>query len=73
MTATQERSVYKEAVDKSKMQVQAHFMENGIFVPPPPHGMIAPASNTISAHYSIDFAQQVHYPSNPLSLAQSTF
>ena len=28
--------------------------------------MIAPASNAITAHYSFDFAQQVHYPSNPL-------
>ena len=37
-----------------------------MFVPPPPHGMIAPASNAISVHYSFDFAQQVHYPSNPL-------
>ena len=37
-----------------------------MFVPPPPHGIIAPASNSISAHYSFDFAQQVHYPSNPL-------
>ena len=25
-----------------------------------------PASNNITAHYSFDFAQQVHYPSNPL-------
>ena len=37
-----------------------------MFVPPTPHGMIAPASNAISAHYSFDFAQQVRYPSNPL-------
>ena len=38
----------------------------GVFVPPPPHGMVAPANNAISAHYSFDFAQQMHYPSNPL-------
>ena len=37
-----------------------------MFVPPAPHGMIAPATNAITAHYSFDFAQQVHYPSNPL-------
>ena len=37
-----------------------------MFVPPPPDGMTAPASNTISGHYSFDFVQQVHYPSNPL-------
>ena len=46
--------------------MQHHFAEGGVFVPPPPHGMIAPASNAISVHYSFDFAQQVHYPSNPL-------
>ena len=63
---TQERSVYKEAVDESRRQVQGHFVREGVFVPPPPHGMIAPASNAIFAHYSFDFAQQVHYPSNPL-------
>ena len=28
--------------------------------------MNAPASNNITVHYSFDFAQQVHYPSNPL-------
>ena len=37
-----------------------------MFVPPPPHGMVAPASNAILAQYSFDFAQQVHYPSNSL-------
>ena len=43
-----------------------NFVVGGVFVSPPPHGMIAPVSNAISAHYSFDFAQQVHYPSNPL-------
>ena len=28
--------------------------------------MISTASNSIMTHYSFDFAQQVHYPSNPL-------
>ena len=37
-----------------------------MFVLPPPRAMIVPASNSIMAHYSFDFAQQVHYPSNPL-------
>ena len=46
--------------------MQRHFVEGGTFVPPPPNGIIAPASNSIMAHYSFDFAQQVHYPSNPL-------
>ena len=63
---TQERSVYQHELEEVKRQVHQHFVEGGVFVPPPPHGMIAPASNAISAHYSFDFAQQVHYPSNPL-------
>ena len=35
-------------------------------MPPTPNGVIAPATNHITVHYSFDFAQQVHYPSNPL-------
>ena len=66
MFVTQERSVYRNVLDESRRQVQAHFLLEGGFVPPPPHAMIAPASNNIAAHYSFDFAQQVHYPSNPL-------
>ena len=66
LLVTQERSLYKEALDKSKRQTQAHFLSEGKFTPPPPHAMIAPASNDILVHYSFDFAQQVHYPSNPL-------
>ena len=58
--------MYRAEVDESKRQVQRHFVEGGNFVPPPPNGIIAPASNSIMAHYSFDFAQQVHYPSNPL-------
>ena len=66
LLVTQERSLYKEALDESKRQTQAHFLLEGKFTPPPPHAMIAPASNNITVHYSFDFAQQVHYPSNPL-------
>ena len=53
-------------MEESKRQILCHFVQGGMFVPPPPHAMIAPASNAITAHYSFDFAQQVHYPSNPL-------
>ena len=66
LLVTQERSVYKEVLDESRRQVLAHFLQEGEFTPPPPHWMIGPASNNIMAHYSFDFAQQVHYPSNPL-------
>ncbi len=63
---TQERSLYREALDESRRQTQAHFLLEGKFTPLSPHGMIATASNNIMVHYSFDFAQQVHYPSNPL-------
>ena len=43
-----------------------HFGQAGVFVPPTPNRVIAHATNPINVHYSIDFAQQVHYPSNPL-------
>ena len=66
LLVTQERSVYRQELDESRRQTQAHFLLEGKFVPPPPNVMIAPASNNITAHYSFDFAQQVHYPSNPL-------
>ena len=66
LLVTQERSVYRQELEESKRQVHQHFTEGGVFVPPPPRGMIAPASNNISVHYSFDFARQVHYPSNPL-------
>ena len=46
----------------------AHFLKEEECTPPPPHGMIGPASNNIMVHYCFDFAQQVHYPSNPLQL-----
>ena len=56
--------MYRQELDESRRQTEAHFLLEGKFVPPPPHVMIAPASNNITSHYS--FAQQVHYPSNPL-------
>ena len=58
--------MYRYELEQSREQVRHHFLEGEVFVPPPPHRMVAPASNAISAHYSFDFAQQVHYPSNPL-------
>ena len=57
--------MYRQALDESRRQTQAHFLLEGKFVTPPPHAMIAPASSNTTAHYSFDFEQQVHYPSNP--------
>ena len=47
LLVTQERSVYREALEESRRQAQAHFLLEGQFAPPPPHGMIPPASNNI--------------------------
>ena len=67
LLVTQERSSYRGAVEESKRQARAAFKApDGSFAPPPLNCNIKPASNAISAHYSFDFAQQVHYPSNPL-------
>ena len=38
---TKERSVYKQEVEESRRQVHKHFTKEGVFVPPPPHGVQA--------------------------------
>ena len=37
-----------------------------VFSPPPPGSCMQPGSGPACVHYSFDFAQQVHYPHNPL-------
>ena len=67
MLVTQERSTYKNAIDKSKSQVHELFTTaDSRFLPPPLNCNMPPASNPITVHYLFDFAQQVHYPSDPL-------
>jgi hypothetical protein len=51
LLVTQERSIYQLELEECREKVRSHFMEGGVFVPPTPHRMLAPASNTISAHY----------------------
>ena len=46
--------------------MKEHFTKDGNFSPPSPHCSLAPLSNNITVHYSFDFAQQVHYPSDPM-------
>ena len=59
--------MYRAAVEESKRQVRAKFkLPDGTTSPPSADCNITPASNAMSMHYSFDFAQQVHYPSNPL-------
>lgn len=61
-----ERSYYKTTCEECKKSVQAHFTTDGKFSPPPPCSRIAHNSIDIKVHYSFDYAQQVHYPSDPL-------
>ena len=60
------REHYKTTCQKCKESVHAHFVSNGQFSPPSP-GTCAPCNSVdIEVHYSFDYAQQVHYPSDPL-------
>ena len=61
-----ERSFYKSTVDECRRIVHDHFMQNGSFVAPELSSKIAPSSKPITVHYSFDFAQGIHYPSDPL-------
>ncbi len=61
-----ERAYYKSVCKECKESIHAHFVEDGEFVPPLPASCIPCNSNTIKVHYSFDYAQQVHYPSDPL-------
>ena len=53
-----ERSLYNSMIDDAK-RVVAHHSISGLSV----H---QPNSRDVAMHYSFDFAQQVHYPSDPL-------
>ena len=59
-----ERGVYKFSLDNCKSAVMEHFTTNGSFSPP--QAPVPPCSAAIKVHYSFDYAQQVHFPSNPL-------
>ena len=60
-----ERSYYRSLVHTSKTDVKDYFSEEGVFMPPAPNCRLPSNSNEITVHYSFDFAQQVHYPSDP--------
>ena len=66
LAVTKERSYFRTVVKQSKDAVKAHFTIDGSFSPPPPQSHILPLANSITVHYSFDFAQQVHYPSDPM-------
>ena len=61
-----ERSTYKTKCDECKRDITTHFTLDGKFEPPLPSSMSPANSRDITAHYSFDYAQQIHYPSDPL-------
>ena len=65
-TVKLERSYYKSVYDDCKETVRAHFITDGEFTPPKPCSKIPCNSKDIKVHYSFDYAQQVHFPSDPL-------
>ena len=65
--ATTERKYYKDACEESSKQVPALITEDDIYYPPP-NSSHQPNSLKVCVHYSFDFAQQVHLPSDPLQL-----
>ena len=60
-----ERSLYRSVCKDTKEQVREYFKEDESFVPPRPGARLPPCSADITAHYSFDMAQQVHYPADP--------
>ena len=61
-----ERSHYKGILEECKASVHSHFTVDGNFSPPPPLSQTPANTVDIKAHYSFDYAQHVHYPSDPL-------
>ena len=52
-------------VKDSTDSVKELFTTNNVFAPPLIHCCLPPLTNDLTVHYSFDFAQQVHYPSDP--------
>ena len=64
--AEAERKSYNTITAECKSVIRHMYDINGSFVPPPPNCTIPPCTGPQKAHYSFDYAQQVHYPANPL-------
>ena len=61
-----ERSHFRTAVKACKDTVKQYFTDRGVAFPPPVGVVAQSGSGPTKVHYSFDFAQQVHYPHNPL-------
>ena len=60
-----ERSFYKTKCDECRDSVHTHFTEDGVLQLPPLSSSTPSNSRDIQVHYS-DYAQQVHFPGDPL-------
>ena len=61
-----ERFFYKTTCDDCKKSIREFFTNSNDFQPPPLASQSPANSRDIKAHYSFDYAQQVHFPSDPL-------
>ena len=61
-----ERSFYKTKCKECEDETRAHFNTGDDFQPPPLASQTPANSRDFKAHYSFDYAQQVHFPSDPL-------
>ena len=61
-----ERSYYRTAVKQSREGILDHFTTDGVVCIPAPGSALLSGSGPDTVHYSFDFAQQIHYPHNPL-------
>ena len=61
-----ERSCYRTVVKECQDIVREKYTIDGKLCVPTPNSQVPPGSGPDFAHYSFDFAQQVHYPHNPL-------
>ena len=67
LLAGQERQYYRNAIQKSRDACIKRFSipSSEVYSPPLFGTSHKPLSGPSVAHYSFDFAQQVHYPSDP--------
>jgi hypothetical protein len=61
-----ERTFYNNIKAKCRDVTRSAFNQQGTFHPPPPASRAPPLTGPSQAHYSFDYAQQVHYPSDPM-------
>ena len=60
------QSLYKSVCDQCRDDVLSYFTVGSVFRPPHLSSQSPPNSQPILVHYSFDYAQQIHFPSDPL-------